>query len=290
MNKETTNTDLGKIKAARLLVFDFDGNLANTFVPSPNGTCVESAYNYALNWIFGNEFFHRRPPLDVIGGLQSRAPSEIIMALLEKIPRAKFIDHARQFVTRNALILKEVVPDDQASLITDFELHEGIPQTILIERLAELLVRTKLVFLLNEINKEWPLPFPGVVDFFEQLARAQKNGSEIQTAILSSGHTRFIQKWFQVFELSLPQIMVTDDDLRGLAEPADPKQRMKPSPFLMDLVHLRWLEVLGISRGEQELSKYYLPACRAKTIYFGDDTTQDLQLAINSGVEFCWLA
>ena len=66
------------------IVFDFDETIAQTFAPSPSGTNVNTATKRAIGQIFGTtgiEIF------DSLGGLQNRAPIEIIGALIYKRPK-----------------------------------------------------------------------------------------------------------------------------------------------------------------------------------------------------------
>ena len=51
-----------------------------------------------------------------------------------------------------------------------------------------------------------------------------------------------IKKTFAAWRTYCPQILLTDDDLRGLEYPKELEKRVKPSPFLFDLIHAQWLD------------------------------------------------
>lgn len=109
----------------------------------------------------------------------------------------------------------------------------------------------------------WPRPTLGFADFWQEV----KKDSAIFTAILSSGHLSFIEKAFEVHELSLPDLIVTDDELRALPEPLH-----KPDPRLWEYL----------------LNKAGIPF--EDVVYIGDDPKKDGQLARNAGVPFLHFA
>jgi phosphoglycolate phosphatase-like HAD superfamily hydrolase len=62
----------------RVLILDFDGTIADTFAPSPQGVTTQSAYERALGAMFGS------PELDKYrreGGLMNRSPTQVILDL-----------------------------------------------------------------------------------------------------------------------------------------------------------------------------------------------------------------
>ena len=77
-----------------LFVLDFDGNLANTFAPSPNGIGVHKAYETAVFKLFGQSGLNKY--LET-GGLKNRAPGEVVeqlhgepsLELAQKLVQAK---------------------------------------------------------------------------------------------------------------------------------------------------------------------------------------------------------
>ena len=60
-------------------VYDFDGTIANTFVPSPNGIGVNDACRMAVGTMFGADGF---AVFDEIGGLRNRSPLDFMRTFL----------------------------------------------------------------------------------------------------------------------------------------------------------------------------------------------------------------
>lgn len=209
------------------LVLDFDGTMADTFKPSPNEIGVSEAYCLAVEELFGEK---GGKALCAVGGLQNRAPIELIFALQT----------------------------------------EGIGLSGRLEDAAENLVKAKMEVLLREITSTWPLPCAGYPEFNNSLFQICQSGVDVRLSILSSGHTKFIEKtlniWNKQWKVFWPDVIVSDDDVRNLPLPI--QQKIKPSPFLFELLREQ-------TRGEN-------------FIYFGDDPEKDGMLAVNSGVPFGW--
>ncbi len=233
-----------------LIVSDFDGTLAKT-MENPNGVGVIEAYEMAIDEIFGPEAVEIYKKT---GGLKNESPSEVIGRILteELILKAKKFFHGHQ------------------------ELFTSLSWGLSI--LPEMLTRVKLLFLMKEIDQNWPLPYPGVINFLKQI-----NRREIGFGIISSGHTQFISKVFSVWEIPLPKIIVTDDDFRT-REDLSPAERIKPSRVLFDLLHARWAKDSGITH-EAKLVEFILKT-REKMVYIGDDPKKDGELARQAGVPF----
>jgi len=212
------------------LVLDFDGTMADTFKPSPNEIGVSEAYCLAVDELFGEK---GGKALCAVGGLQNRAPIELIHALQAK----------------------------------------GIRISGRLEDAAENLVKTKMEVLLREITPNWPLPCAGYAEFNEELCRLSKRKKHLRLAILSSGHTSFIERtlktWKKEWEsLFWPSIIISDDNVRQL--PISMEKKIKPSPFLFQLVREKMSE--------------------GSFFYFGDDPAKDGMLAVNAGVPFGWFS
>ncbi|TAK95327.1 HAD family hydrolase [Patescibacteria group bacterium] len=215
---------------------DFDGTVADTFSPSPNGVGVNEAYLRAVQLLYGDRGVRG---FVKVGGLSNRAPGELIQALSE-----------------------------EGDLNLSAEELRADP---------ERLVQAKLDVLLQEIGPAWPRPCTGFLEFCSTLRRIRRSeGIGMTLAILSSGHTAFIEKTFAVWKSQWavlgPNIIVSDDDVRHLDLPT--KDKVKPAPFLLSLVKLQ----LGTSYHNQ------------RAIYIGDDAQKDGMLAINSGVPFGWFS
>lgn len=118
----------------------------------------------------------------------------------------------------------------------------------------------------------WPKLTPGFDDFWIRLQHLKRDGIPLTTAIISSGHELFIKKAFDKHGLQEPEILVTEDDIRGKSFPAG-KLLVKPNPFPFALVH-RKLNALG---GETD---------KSRMVYFGDDPIKDGQMAARSRIAF----
>lgn len=235
-----------------LLASDWDGTMVDTFTPSPRGRGVEAGYRYALSKMFGDTEL-----LDKIGGLQNRASAEVIAAVLaiDDTLGTRGFEYSRS----HAGELKDLVPRGKG-------IQSARPSVA--DILTETLVRVRLQFLMPEISSEWPKPFDGVL---ECLASLEASG--IRVAIISSGHTSFIEKTFGVWGVPVPRFVVSDDDMRMLGLPTH--KSCKPSRVLYDMlmmcVHQR-------SAGSR-------PEVRA---YVGDCPIRDRGLAVNADLPFYW--
>lgn len=93
-----------------LVLLDFDGTLANTFEPSPNGWDVESASGYAISQVFGREgtrVFEER------GGLLSNEPGELVAAIAAKVGSgdSALAELTQRFVNAKLeLLMEEISP------------------------------------------------------------------------------------------------------------------------------------------------------------------------------------
>lgn len=234
----------------KLIIADFDGTLADTFQPSPNGIGVTEAYETSILNIFGKKGVSI---YQQIGGLNNRAPSEVITDLLASAGESyeEMITNAKSFHKRQNGTLAGLVPYGKGAGLNWINGRTNVV-------LSEMLVLRKLQILSNEIGCNWPKPFKGVVSFLNQC-----NQRSIKFALLTSGHELFIEKVFQHWGVEKP-IMVTDDDLRG-----NTPYLSKPNAALMDLV------LKKVPEG--------IPA-----IYLGDDPVKDGGFAENTGIPFGW--
>lgn len=236
------------------LVFDFDGTVADTFQPSPNKIGVTEAYAQAVEIIFDQSGMSAYKEL---GGLKNRAPGELVRLLikhnpgLEKEAATFFRKHYAKGETR--ALLKW--PNDYEEMVA---------------LVGEMFVRAKMDILTNEISLNWPLPCAGFQKLCEALFTLRQKGVKIAFAILSSGHTPFIRRTFEIWgsqwPVFHPTVILSDDDLRPMAIPSE--QKVKPHPFLFDTIEAN----LGFSR--------------KRMMYYGDDPNKDGKLAMLSGVPF----
>lgn len=254
-----------------LLLCDYDLTLFNTKERSPRGIGLKEGYEHAVQETFGPKgLAHYQNE----GGLQNRAPSEVVASLMKQ--NMSLIGHARKKHAELSSSLKNL----PATLAVQWK------ETDLVFLLSEMLVHFKLRLLLGEIGLDWPLPYPGVCNFFHTVADLrEREGLPIEAGILSSGHTHFIEKTLSLWGIPSLRVMVTDDDIRPLGYPKDPKNKVKPAPFPFKFLQLRWLKQLnGLSPTHPSHVQVSLP----RIMYFGDDSEKDGGLARNVGVPFGW--
>lgn len=233
---------------------DFDGTIGDTFRKSPHDIDVKTAYRFAVGDIFGDEAYY-----DAIGGLQNRAPVEIVTSILQH-------DHAlgkrgHEYFLRHCRELAHLVPEEK-----------GIRNRInpgLVDELTETLVRVKLKYLVEEISPQWPKPFDGFPEEYEELER-----QGVSTAIITSGHDVFLDRVFRVWGLKHPRFTVTDDDLRMFD--LEYEQKCKPSPFLWEVLGLRMSTIL------------HAPVRPSVRCFVGDCPVKDRGLALRGNVRFGW--
>jgi len=236
---------------ARIIALDFDGTIGNTGAPSPNGMNVHKAYDMALYRVFGVKGI-----LAAVGGLQNRAPIELLQDVLRELNDLRSVAGAYYRGNRARLIRRGAhLPDRRCT----------------IEALAEAFVWVKLDILLGEIGKTedgsiWPMPCEGVLEF---LAQASAQGKKI--AVISSGHELFIRKCFEMWGAPCPRYLLTDDDLRNLPFPV--AKKTKPSKLLYTLLSVKMKCPIGDLQD---------------SVYFGDDAFKDGMLAENAYVPFGW--
>lgn len=226
-----------------LVATDFDGALANTFRPPPTGYDVNTATSLAIAQQFGPKGLKLYNDL---GGMQNREPGELIGNLLQ-----------------------------EADL-------RGIrmPSFGSAKKATEYFVDLKLALLLPQISREWPRLYPGVREFFQI---ASEGYIPIKTAVVSSGHDRFINRVFEVNGLKPPDYLVSSDSIRALE---NPKRRLyKPYPYQLALAHKQWLGTHKIVNDDYGL---YADRGFGKThmIYIGDDPIKDGELATKSRIPF----
>jgi len=124
------------------------------------------------------------------------------------------------------------------------------------------------------------------LNFIESFKDASSiKDANIRIAILSAGHEMFIKKTFDVWGMGYPSFMLTDDNLRMLSYPTDPKEKMKPSVSLLNLIHYMWVDKQRTTDDPLELIDLIMKT-RNRMIYFGDDVERDGQLAQRAKIPF----
>lgn len=253
------------VKNQYFIGIDYDRTLFDTGARSPRGIGLKEGYEYAVEKIFGPRGL---ACYQEQGGLCNRAPSEVISSLLEQ---DKY--------------LAEIARQRHAG----FDPHWQMPgnKGNLLKVLTELLVFFKLRLFIAEIDKNWPKPYPGVVDFFQTIESLRKKQAiPIHAGILSSGHTLFISKTLTLWKIPKPSVIVTDDDLRSLKFPELPEEKVKPAPFPFHFMIAEcWLRQ---HNGDTPVSPGQLQNVLKRTTYIGDDPAKDGGLAKNVRVPFGW--
>jgi len=95
-----------------MLLVDFDGTIAQTFVPSPRNLGITEAYRLSCEDIFGPEIL---PLYDSIGGLQNRGPIELVSTFLRLGDEELLIEKAELFLKREINLLTGFVPDSKGA-------------------------------------------------------------------------------------------------------------------------------------------------------------------------------
>ena len=152
---------------------------------------------------------------------------------------------------------------------------------------TEDLVEAKMAILLPQFGQHLPdgRLWPSTVDGMPEVWSLLSGASGVSTAIITSGHSAAIDRFFDVHELPQPDIAVTDDDMRPLTEILPGSMFVKPSRLLIDWVHQQWLERFELgSLVNQDAESYWWS--RERITYVGDDIKKDGQMAKNAGVEF----
>lgn len=167
-------------------------------------------------------------------------------------------------------------------LIRDLDYAENKKEE---EELTDTFVEEKMRAFKPELEKGWPEPFEGVIEFLQQISEINKAGNtKIDIGILSAGHTEFIQKAFENWGVKKPNILITDDDLRKLDHPEQAERKMKPSVFLFTHAHKKWLYECGLQ--DEDCNRELVRSSRGRILYFGDDPIRDGELARIANVPF----
>jgi hypothetical protein len=221
---------------------DFDGTIARTFDPSPNRIGITEAYRHAIGVVLGGTALETY--LATPGEHSNRAPMEIVSSL-----------------------------------------DPNLEDSALVEATSAL-IDAKLEILMNEVGRHadgsmWPKAVDGFLPLWERIYEQRREGALIDTSIISSGHTPFIEKIFrELWDMPLPDILITDDTVRQHYSHIPIADVVKPSPFMMQLAQKRWAIMYRLEGVPQD-DNY-----PSRIIYAGDDAVKDGGLAANAGVDF----
>jgi hypothetical protein len=152
--------------------------------------------------------------------------------------------------------------------------------------LTEQYVYKKLSYLLPEISTKWPRLYLGAKEFFQGIPTEQ---GAINIGIVSSGHTDFIRKVFEVNDIPLPDIIVTSDILR--LRPMPKRERYKPYPYQLAEVHRLWKKLPSKDGVQLWSHEPYTERAQGKPnmAYIGDDPIKDGGLAEQARIPFIFV-
>jgi len=195
--------------SAQLFAHDFDGTVANTFEPAPTGVGVEEAYNQAIETVFDTAALEEYLQS---GGLQNRAPSEVV---------------------------RQLAPD-----ATDSELS-ALTDNLIAAKLSVLLDQIGSPLPGGGV---WPRPIEGFPEFLAQLEDIRKKGAPIDVLALSSGHDAFIRRVYEVWSEPQPDHIIATEQIAELAPQLSlrPDQLIKPQAGLMDAARYIWRSAYNV--------------------------------------------
>ncbi len=192
---------------AMLVAQDFDGTVALTFEPSPNNLDVHVAYEVAIGDMFGGIALHTY--LEA-GGLQNRAPLEVVRGLVPDAPETALDILTTELVDRKLSVLLS-------------EVGARYPR-----------------------GGIWPRLTDGYRQFHGAMTSSRQAGCLVDDIIISSGHVPFISKVFEVHDLEQPLHILAEETMRGYRQGASVDALCKPSPLLMDTARQLWRGSYGV--------------------------------------------
>lgn len=271
-----------------LLLFDFDGTQFDTFVPGPRGLGVREATYLAINDVLGEKAAVGYADRSEIHNF---APTEIVNLFYSNVQGRSMRENAYNFYSSNIDSLRDLVPSGKGASLAWVE---GENTAVI----SEMLVRQKLKYLLDQVGEKttngdsWPMPTRGFEDFWNNINSIQQTNRgevKVSTGVVSSGHENFIRKVFDQRRLNQPDIVVTEDDIRGrkyppLENPREAVRRYKPGLLPMALGHREWLKTQEMTGNNFSISGAY--QSRDRIIYFGDDLKKDGEMAFASKIMF----
>lgn len=222
-------------------VTDFDETVCRTISERPaGGLDVNDAYERALNGLFGAEALGR---YQAAGGHRNQTPAQIVA-------------HA----------IPDMGPDE-------------IPSA------AEQLKRSKLELLIGQIGvklpdgAQWPRLTTGFLEFTDHLEAVRDKLPPVTTGMVSAGHEEFIKAVYQLYDVRLPDAIITDEKIQQLAPDLSPEERAKPSSYAMELFKLFWHDKI-------EANRTAAVEFIGNLVYTGDDPNKDARFAANSHASF----
>jgi hypothetical protein len=233
---------------AKLAAHDFDGTTNDTGEIAPGIKNVNDGYRAGIDVVFGPE---AADVFQAQGGHNHRTPSQIVEDL-------------------TAALKLGLEPEDIIS---------GTRQV----------VDVKIDMLYSQIGTPlpdgelWPRTTEGFRKYWEAIYAARESGRNIDTAIISSGHTPAIKRAFEVHGLAQPDMMVTEEVLdEFLLNSIPPEHRGKPAPLPLSILKIAWAARYGRAVHEEGLSQ----SMNSRILLVGDSSRADGGLAKSTGIHF----
>jgi len=261
-----------------MLAVDFDETCFTTFISHGKGIEVHEAYEISVEQVLGPD---ARQDFSDYGGLSNRAPLDVIESLLTTEPRliTHALAHAQDHFANPADIT-----DIGLGLIARFaDRDRPDHDELTVRAITEMLVARKKEHLIPQIGPDWPQPVRGFDTFWNNIRTrraADERWKRVHTAIVSSGHTDFIRKTLQVAGLADPDVYMTDDEMRRQVRP-----RTKPDPYALQLVRNAWMNAYLVPK-ERQADDDFMKHTKGRSVYIGDDTDKDGNMATNDGIRF----
>jgi hypothetical protein len=216
------------------LLSDFDGTMARTSQIPEGGVGVDGAYHAAIAARLSHD---EAIEFDQSGGHKNRTPLEIVSSLRRNLS------------------------DDEK------------------RRLARGVAFDKIDILIGQIGSRnsdgslWPQPTAGFSELWNTVSEVRsKQLRRIGTGVISAGHTEFIIRWLEKFDIERPDVLVTADAIGELAVLLPADEQSKPNPLPLNVAR----SILFSKYGDNV----------NPIVYVGDDPVRDGGLAASTGSEF----
>ncbi|MDO8265390.1 MAG: hypothetical protein Q7T41_00440 [Candidatus Saccharibacteria bacterium] len=278
-----------KFESSRLVASDYDGTQFDTFTPPLGGMGVGEAYEQAIKTVLGP---YALDEYKLQGGHKNRTPSAIIESLINRSD-GRFLHLVLELAQSGA-------STEELAEVASRTKHPAINQGLIyidpdhLKIITDTLVFVKLAPLLAQIGQKlddgsfWPNPIDGFLDFALFAEQVRRDGVPLNTAVISAGHTQFIEKTYALYGVENPDIFVTDEIVRSLVPNMSAERRGKPAPIPMLLAKRSWLDIHDVSPSNLR-NETIAPDINARIIYIGDDPEKDGGLAKNSHIDFIWV-
>jgi phosphoglycolate phosphatase-like HAD superfamily hydrolase len=269
-----------------LVASDYDGTQFQTLEPEPGNITVNRAYELAVQKVLGPYALKK---YRAGGGHLNRTPSEIVESLIgvSNGPLLeKAIELSRQGATKQQLLqyIGEV-GHDRPKILGWLDIFGDD-----LDLVSGLVVEAKLEPLMSQIGKKisggyWPRPLPGFLKFSSTVQSLREQGVAINTAVVSAGHSVFINKTYELYDVAPPDILITDESIQAANKHLTATRRAKPSPFPMVLAKIEWLRLYSEPPTKLRDAEQ-VQDINSRIVYIGDDNVKDAGLAANAHVDF----